>query len=172
MTPLGWLGRKTSTQTQTLAASWLQRLYLLCLCLGQSQTGNRRLTPTVWWGRPQSSPGLSWPALSVLDCGSFPFPMHHPYPCRGRQWNSAPSQRVPCHHKIAAARSRIMEAPVSPAAHIISTTMPDGPSAWPTFILEIAFLTISVVIGIGGPSTGGSSDRWSGSQSNSLTSLW
>ena len=30
---------------------------------------------------------------------------------------------------IAAARSRIMEASVSPAARIISTTMPDGPGA-------------------------------------------
>ena len=44
---------------------------------------------------------------------------------------------------------------MSPAAHIISTTMPDGPSALPAFICEIAFLTISVVIGMGRPSTGG-----------------
>ena len=40
---------------------------------------------------------------------------------------------------------------MSPAAHIISTTMPDGPSALPAFIFEIAFLTISTVIGMGGP---------------------
>ena len=33
-------------------------------------------TDTVWWGRPQSSPGLSWPAMSAWDRGSFPFPMH------------------------------------------------------------------------------------------------
>ena len=51
---------------------------------------------------------------------------------------------------IAAARSRIMEVPMSPAACIISTTMPDGPSALPAFICEIAFITISVVIGMGG----------------------
>ena len=38
---------------------------------------------------------------------------------------------------IAAARSRIMEAPMSPAARIISTTMPDGPGALPAFICEI-----------------------------------
>ena len=48
-----------------------------------------------------------------------------------------------------------MEAPMSPVAHIISTTMPDGPDALPTFICEIAFLTISMVIGMDGPSTGG-----------------
>ena len=52
---------------------------------------------------------------------------------------------------IAAARSRIMEASVSPAAGIISTTMPDRPCALPAFICEIAFLTISMVIGMGGP---------------------
>ena len=56
---------------------------------------------------------------------------------------------------IATARSRIMEAPMSPAARIISTTMPYGPSALPAFICEIAFLTISMVIGMDGPSTGG-----------------
>ena len=56
---------------------------------------------------------------------------------------------------IAAVRSRIMEAPLSPTARIISTTMPDGPSALPAFICEIAFLTISVVIGMGGLSTDG-----------------
>ena len=47
---------------------------------------------------------------------------------------------------IATARSRIMEAPMSP--------VPDGPGALPAFICEIAFLTISMVIGMGGPSTG------------------
>ena len=40
---------------------------------------------------------------------------------------------------IAAARSRVMEAPMSLAARIISTTMPDGPGALPAFICEIAF---------------------------------
>ena len=55
---------------------------------------------------------------------------------------------------IATARSWIMEAPMSPAALIISTTMPDGPGALPAFICAIAFLTISMVIGMGGPSTG------------------
>ena len=48
-----------------------------------------------------------------------------------------------------------MEALMSKAAGIISTTMPDGPGALPAFICEIAFLTISVVIGMDGPSTGG-----------------
>ena len=40
---------------------------------------------------------------------------------------------------------------MSPAARIISTTMPDGPGALPAFIFEITFLTISVVIGMGRP---------------------
>ena len=56
---------------------------------------------------------------------------------------------------IATVKSQIMEAPMSPAARIISTTMPDGPGALPAFICEIVFLTISMVIGMGGPSTGG-----------------
>ena len=34
----------------------------------------------------------------------------------------------------AAVRSRIMEVPVSQAAHIISATMPDGTGALPAFI--------------------------------------
>ena len=38
---------------------------------------------------------------------------------------------------IANARSQIMEAPMSPAACIISTTMPDGPGALPAFICEV-----------------------------------
>ena len=120
----------------SLAAAWQLRLHLLFLCLGcQSQTGNCWLTQTVWWGHPQSSPGLSWPDLSA--CGSCPFPMHPPYPCRGRQWNSAPSQRVPCHpNDWSCEFMDHMEAPVSPAARIISTTMPDGPSALPAFIWD------------------------------------
>ena len=48
-----------------------------------------------------------------------------------------------------------MEVPISLAARIISITMPDGPGALPAFIFEIAFLTISMVVGMGRPSTGG-----------------
>ena len=55
----------------SLVAAWIQRLCLLCLCLGRSQTGNRRLIPTVWWGRPQPSQGLSWPALSTMVVSPF-----------------------------------------------------------------------------------------------------
>ena len=44
---------------------------------------------------------------------------------------------------------------MSPAARIISTTIPDGPGALPAFISETAFLTISMVIRMGGPFTGG-----------------
>ena len=47
-----------------------------------------------------------------------------------------------------------MLAPVSPAALTISTTTPDGPAALPNFNLEMTFFTISMVIGIGGPSSG------------------
>ena len=60
---------------------------------------------------------------------------------------------------IAVARSPIMVAPVSPAALIISTTMPDRPAALPDFIFEMAFFTRSIGIGIGGPSKGHSLDR-------------
>ena len=49
-----------------------------------------------------------------------------------------------------------MVAPVSPAALIISTTMPDGPAAMPDFIFEMAFFTMSIVIGRGRPSNRGS----------------
>ena len=98
---------------------------------------------------PQSSPGLSWPALSAWDCGSWPFPMRPPFP----YINSAPSQRSS--PMIAAARQRIMETPMSPAARIISSTMSDVPGALSAFICEIVFLIISMVIGMGRPSTGG-----------------
>ena len=46
-----------------------------------------------------------------------------------------------------------MVAPVSPAALIISTATSDGPAALPDFILDMAFFTISIVIGMGGPSS-------------------
>ena len=68
-----------------LDTAWQERLWLLCLCLRQSQTGNHRLTPTVWGGCLQSSPGLSQSALSAWDHGSCPCPMHPPYPWGGRQ---------------------------------------------------------------------------------------
>ena len=47
-----------------------------------------------------------------------------------------------------------MLALVSPAALTISTTTPDGPATLPNFNLEMTFFTISMVIGIGGPSSG------------------
>ena len=143
----------------SLAAAWQQRLHLLCLCMGQSLTGNHWLTPTIWWGCPQSSAGLSWPALSVWDHGSFSCPLYPSYPCRSRQWNCSQLEGTLPSQMIAAARSQIMEVPMSQAALIISSTMPDRSSALPALIWENAFLTISVMIGMGGPSTGGSSDR-------------
>ena len=48
-----------------------------------------------------------------------------------------------------------MVTPVSTAALVISTTTHDGQAALPNFIIEITFLTISMVIGIGGRSNGG-----------------
>ena len=56
---------------------------------------------------------------------------------------------------IAMARPWIMVTPVSTAALVISTTTPDRPAALPNFIMEMTFLTISMVIGIGGHSYGG-----------------
>ena len=47
-----------------------------------------------------------------------------------------------------------MLAPVSPAALTISTTTHDGPAALLNFNLEMTVLTISMVIGIGGPLRG------------------
>ena len=47
-----------------------------------------------------------------------------------------------------------MVAPVSTAALVFSTTTADGPAALPNF-MEMTFLTISMVIGIGGRSSGG-----------------
>ena len=47
-----------------------------------------------------------------------------------------------------------MLASVLPAALTISNTTPDGPAALPNFNLEMTFFTISMVIGIGGPSSG------------------
>ena len=47
-----------------------------------------------------------------------------------------------------------MVTPVSTAALVISTTTPDGPAAVSNFIIEMTFLTILMVIGIGGHSSG------------------
>ena len=60
-----------------------------------------------------------------------------------------------------------MVAPVSTAALFIFTTTPDVPAALLNFILEMTFFTIRMVIGIDGPSSGGSSGRCSGSHLNS-----
>ena len=49
-------------------------------------------------------------------------------------------------------------APLSPAALIISTTVPDGPAAFIAFNYEVVFLAILILIGIGGPSSSGSLD--------------
>ena len=54
---------------------------------------------------------------------------------------------------IAMARLRIILALVSSAALTIPTTTPDGPAALPNFNLEMTW-TISMVTGIGGPSSG------------------
>ena len=60
-----------------------------------------------------------------------------------------------------------MVASVSTAALFIFTATPDGPAALLNFILEMTIFTIRMVIGIDGPSSGVSSDRCSGSHSNS-----
>ena len=43
--------------------------------------------------------------------------------------------------------------PLSLAARIFSTTMPDGPGVFPRLQLRDSLLTISIVIGMGGPSS-------------------
>ena len=60
-----------------------------------------------------------------------------------------------------------MVAPVSTTALFIFTTTPDGLTALLNFILEMTFFTIRMVLGIDGPSSSGSSDKCSGSHSNS-----
>ena len=73
----------------------------------------------------------------------------------------------------ATARSWIMEGPIFTCFSYHLHHYAWWACALPAFIWKIAFLTISMVIGIGGPSTGDSSDRWFGSQLNSaLRSLW
>ena len=61
-----------------------------------------------------------------------------------------------------------MVAPLSNAALIISTTTTDGPAALLNFILEMTFFTIRMMIGIDGPSSCGSSYRYSGSHSKKV----
>ena len=51
--------------------------------------------------------------------------------------------------------------PLSPNAFNISATMPEGPDAFPGFIIFMASETISAVIRIGGPETGLAGDRLS-----------
>ena len=130
----------------SFAAAWQQRLCLLCLCHWESSTGQGQLL------------------RSQADRSSCPCPMHPTTLVEADNQTLLPVERyLAITNVIAAARSQIMEVPMSPAARIISTTMPDGPA----FIWEIAFLTISMVIGVRRPSNDGSSDRWCGSQSNS-----
>ena len=74
-----------------------------------------------------------------------------------RQRNFAPTQFTNY------SRSKIVDhggTSVSPAALIISTTMHDGPAALPDFIFEMAFFTMSIVIGMDRPSSRGSLDTW------------
>ena len=136
----------------SLVAAWQQRLHLLCLYLGWSQTGNRRLTPSVWWGCPQSSPGLLC-QLETTVVASFQCVLLSS--CRGRQWNSAPSQRVPCHREWLQLRGHGSWR--RPCHRLLVSSLPlclMGPVlCLPSSV--IAFLTISMVIGIGGPSTHG-----------------
>ena len=60
-----------------------------------------------------------------------------------------------------------MVAPVSTTALIISILTPNGPTPLLNFFLEMTLFIIRMVSGIDGPSSSGSSDRCSGSHSNS-----
>ena len=92
----------------------------------------------------------------------------------GRQWNSALSQRVPCHREWLQLPGQSDHR----GARVTGSSYPLHHYAWwarcyVRLHLRDNSLTISKVIGMGGLSTGGSLDRWSGSQSNStLRSLW
>ena len=109
MTFWGTQSNAFSRSMKAMLSLLLAARYFSCSCLTTKITSvvplpgmkpNWELSiDTVWWDRPQSSPELSWPALSAWDSGSCPFPMNHPYPCRGRQWNYAPSRRIPCHRE-------------------------------------------------------------------------
>ena len=81
--------------------------YFSCSCLFAS------FVPLLWtnpnWEsgtdtnclmRPSTILSRTFMTCSVsLRPGYCPCPEHPSYPCRGRQWNSAPSWRVPCHRK-------------------------------------------------------------------------
>ena len=90
--------RVSCLQLDTLTDAWLQRLHLLCFCQGQSQTGNRRLTPTVWWGSPQSSQHFHDLLYQLYTALVSPFPCI-PLNLVEADNETAPSQRVPCHRK-------------------------------------------------------------------------
>ena len=149
--------RISCLQLDTLTDAGLQRLHLLCLCQGQSQTGNRRLIPTVWWGSPQSSPGLSWPALSALHCISFPFSMHPPYPCTEADNETALCQRVPCNRKWLNLRGhRSCRRPYHRLLILSPPLCLMGPVLSRLHLRDSFLKTIPLVFGIGGPSTDGS----------------
>ena len=108
--------------------------------------------------------------VSPFQC--IPF---HCNPCRGRQWNSAPNQRVPCQQL----NDSSCEVTNHEGTHLTGCSYHLHHHAWWAWgfarlhLIDSQILIISMIIGMGGPSTGGSSDWRSGSQSNSLLrSLW
>ena len=115
-------------------------------------------------GRPQSSPGLSWPVLSAWDRGSCLFLMHTLTLVEADDETLLPlggylAIANDCSYKVTDhGGTRV----VGCSYHLHHYAY--WPGAMPAFIWEIAFLTILVVIGMGRPSTGGSSDKWSRSE--------
>ena len=100
----------TCRYTKAMYSLLLAARYFSCSCLttkiasvvplpGTKPNWESSIDTNCLMRRPQSSPGFSYHVLSAWDRSSCPFPVCPPFPCRGRQWNFAPSQRVPCHHE-------------------------------------------------------------------------
>ena len=151
----------------SLAAAWQQRLCLLCLCLGRSQTGNRRLTPTVWWAIHNPLQDFH----DLLEIAVFsPFQSIPLTLIETDNENLPPSQRVPCHCKWLQLQSHRSWRGMCHRLLISSPLYLMGPVLCLPSSERLAFLTISMVIGMGGPSTGGSSDRYKKKNNNKTTS--
>ena len=148
------------------AAAWQQRLRLLCFCLGGSQTGNHWLTPTVWWGHPQSSPGFSSPALSARDRGSCLFPM------RPLSLVEADNETLlPVRGYLAITNDCSCKVTDHGGAHVTGCSYHLHHYVWWAWCFarlhrRDSLLNISMVIGMGGPSTG------LGPSHSTLRSLW
>ena len=167
MTPLGWLGRKTSTQTKLLLQLPDNKDCIYCAF--------------AW---EEAKLGIvDWHQLSD-DAVHNPLQDFHDLLCQLETAVVAPFHCIPPTLVEADNETLLPVGGYFAIVNDCSSEVTDhgvtGCSyhlhhyAWwfgalPAFIWEIAFLTILVVICMVGPSTGGLSDRWSGS---SQTQCW